>query len=122
MVFKHRITMATNGSGAATAYTPDPVDGEVMQIRYIKTDFADGSTMTLTGEDSGVAIWAETGVNASATRAPRQASHTTAGVAATLDGTRPALVPVAVARERLKVIVASGGDTKTGYLDIYVRA
>lgn len=122
MVFKHRISMTTASDGSCTAYTPDFVEGEILQIRYIKTDFADGSTMTLTGRDSGVAIWAETGVNASATRAPRQASHTTAGVAATLDGTRPALVPVAVWREQLKVIVASGGDTKTGYLDIYVRA
>lgn len=117
---KHRISMTTNGSGAFTGRTDGVVNGAIHQIQYTKTDFADGSTMTLTGDSSAIAIWAETGVNASATRCPRQASHTTAGVAATLDGTRPALVPVVIAGERLKIVVASGGDTKTGTLDIWV--
>lgn len=118
---KYRITLATNGSGACTAYSDDVgVGGEIKQIKYTKTDFADGSTMTLTGETSGIAIWAQTGVNATATVCPMQASHTTAGVAATLDGTRAALVPVVISNERLKLVVASGGDTKTGVVDVWI--
>jgi hypothetical protein len=50
-------------------------------MRYVKTDFADGSSFTITSEATGETIWSESSVNASATRAPRQATHSTAGVA-----------------------------------------
>jgi hypothetical protein len=102
----------TDGDGAATTYSLD-VNGLLSQIRYVKTDFADGSTITITSEATGETLWAQTGVNASATVAPRQATHSTAGVAATLDGTRAALDMIAV-NGRIKIIIASGGATKTG--------
>ena len=112
--------MTTSSGGAFTGYTTDNVNGVIHQIKYTKTDFADGSTMTLTGENSGLAIWAQTGMNASTTFAPRQATHTTAGVATTYDGTRAVLAPIAVGGERLKIVVTSGGANKTGALDIWV--
>jgi len=109
--------MTTNTSGACTAYTGVPVDGRVDTVQYVKTDFENGSTMTLTGATTGIAIWAQTGVNASATVAPRQATHSTAGVAALYAGSGTAVLDkIPISGERLKVVVANGGSAKTGTL------
>ncbi len=111
-VQRQSVTVTTNGSGAVTAYV-GPVNALLSQIRYVKTDFDDGSTITITSEDTGETLWVQTGVNASATVAPRQAVHSTAGVAATYDGTRATLDLIAVSG-RIKIVIASGGATKTG--------
>lgn len=111
-VERFSVTVTTDADGSATAYS-DAVNGLLKQIRYVKTDFADGSTFTITSDETGETLWAETGVNASATRAPRQAVHTTAGVAATYDGTRATLDLIAVTG-KIKIVIASGGNTKTG--------
>jgi hypothetical protein len=117
---RHRISITTAADGSATGYTSEPVLGRVLGVVYTKTDFADGSTMTLTVEQTAQPVWAETGVNASAVRYPRSQVHTAAGVAATLDGTVAMLEPVPVAFSRLKLVIASGGNAKTGTFDILV--
>lgn len=110
---KFSIPVTTNGSGAATVYSPY-LSGYIENIEYVKTDFSNGSTFTLTAEATGETIWGESSVNASTRRKPRAATHTTAGVAATYDGTRAALDRIALGRDRVKIVIASGGDTKTG--------
>lgn len=115
---RHRISITTAADGSATAYTSEIVVGRVLGVVYTKTNFADGSTMTLTVEETAQPVWAETGVNASAVRYPRAQVHTGAGVAATLDGTRAMLEPVPVPSSRLKLVIAGGGDAKTGTFDI----
>lgn len=111
------VTVTTDGSGDATAYS-EPIDfGLLSQIRYVKPgagNFDNGVDFNITLEATGETLWAENDVNASATRAPRQAVHTTAGVAATYDGTRATLDKIAIAGDRIKVVVASGGAAKTG--------
>lgn len=109
------VTATTDGSGDATVYT-EAVNGLLSQCRYIKAssgNFDNGVTFAITSEATGETLWAEAAVNASATRAPRQAVHTTAGVAATYDGTRATLDMIAIAG-RIKVVVSSGGAAKTG--------
>ena len=111
---RETVTVTTNGSGAGTGYT-GVVSGKISQIRYVKTDFADGSTITITNELTGETIWTEVAVNASATRAPRQATHTTAGVAALYAGSGQAVLDkIAISKSRIQVTVTNGGDTKTG--------
>ena len=73
----HRVTVTTDGSGDATAYTPH-VTGLISQIRYVKTDYADGVDFVVTNDTTGEVIWDQDDVNASATVAPRQATHSTA--------------------------------------------
>lgn len=107
------VTVTTDGDGAATAYT-EAVTGKLSQCRYVKTDFADGVGFTITSNVTGETLWTQAAVNASATVAPRQATHSTAGVAATLDGTRAALDKIALANDSIKIVIASGGATKTG--------
>lgn len=111
------VTVTTDASGDATAYS-DPIDyGLLSQIRYVKAgsgNFTDGVDFTITLEATGETLWAESNVNASATRAPRQPTHTTAGVASVYASTDGVLDKIAIAGDRVKIVVASGGDTKTG--------
>ena len=108
-------TAAANGtmySGNAT--------GRIVSIRYVKTDFADGSTFTITGETTGINIWTETAVNASATRATRQPTHQQDGTAQ-LYGAGAAYAvndDIVLANERIKIAVTAGGAAKTGVFHI----
>lgn len=109
------VTVTTAADGSATAYSEHVDYGLLSQIRYVKTDFADGSTFTITSEATGETLWNETGVNASATRAPRQATHSTAGAAALYAAGGAAVNDkIALANDRIKIVISGGGDTKTG--------
>lgn len=118
-VERYEVDVTTGASdGAGTGYTAVPVTGRIVSIQYVKdatVPFADGSTMTVTGEKTGIAIWSEAAVNASAIRCPRQATHSTAG-AASLYAVGGAAVNdcVFVAAERVKIAVSSAGNSKTG--------
>jgi hypothetical protein len=117
---RYTVTVTTAADGSATAYSPSRISGKVHQIGYVKTDFANGVDFAITAEATGANIWTQNDVNASAIVAPRQPTHTLAGVAATLDGTVPALEPVAIAHDRIKIVIAAGGATKTGTFHILV--
>lgn len=118
---RHEVAVTTAADGSATAYS-STATGQISAIRYVKTDFADGSTFTITAEASGETIWAETAVNASATRAPRQATHSTAGVAALYAGGGSAVLDkIALANDRVKIVIASGGNVKSGTFHIVME-
>ena len=108
------VTVTTAADGSATAYTPGAITGKLSQIRYVKTDFDNGVGFTITAEATGETLWAEAAVNASATRAPRQATHSTAGVAALYAATFAVNDKIAIADDRIKIVIASGGNVKTG--------
>ena len=113
-VQRFSVTVTTDGAGAATAYS-DYVTGKLSQIRYVKTDYDNGSTFTITADATGETLWTEAAVNASATRAPRQATHTTAGAAALYAAAGTAVNDkIGIANDRIKIVIASGGATKTG--------
>lgn len=115
------IRMTTESDGSGTFYSDQKVNGRILQLQYVKTDFADGSTMTITGESSGLPILAESAINASAVRAPRQPTHSTAGAASLYAvGGEPVEDYIYVVDERLKCVVASGGNAKTGVWWVYV--
>jgi hypothetical protein len=118
---RYKVTVTTAANGTATAYTPR-VAGEVMQIEYVKGDFDDGVDFTIEGEATGVDLWVESNVNASAARAPRQPSHSQAGVALLYAAAGAAVgVPVALASDRVKIGIASGGNVKSGTFHVTVR-
>lgn len=120
MLRRFEVTAVTNGSGAATAYTPY-LSGYVHSIQYVKTDYADGVDFTITAEANGETIWTESNVNAAAVKAPRQATHTTAGVASLYASGGTAVNDrIAVSRDRIKIVIAQGGDTKTGKFVVLV--
>jgi hypothetical protein len=106
----------TTGTATGEGFSPF-LSGYIESIQYVKASedsFADGVDFTITSDVSGETLWAENDVNASAVRRPRAATHSTAGVAATYDGTRAVLERIALGRDRVKVAVAQGGNGKTG--------
>jgi len=109
--------VTTDGSGDATAYV-DVDYGLLQTIRYVKAssgNYDNGVDFTITSEATGEVLWQESDVNASATRAPRQATHSTAGAAALYAGGGAAVNDkIAIAKDRIKIVVASGGSVKQG--------
>jgi len=112
---KHEVTVTTDASGDGTAYTDTTVNGCVKTIIYTKDDFANGVDFTITTETTLQNLWVESDVNASATRAPHQPTHDATGTALVYAAAgEPVDTDIFAVDERLKVVVAQGGDTKSG--------
>lgn len=117
---RFEVDVTTAADGSATAYSPY-LSGYINDIQYVKTDFADGVDFTITAEAAGRTIWAESDVNAAAIRAPRQPTHTTAGVASLYAATGTAVNDrIALGRDRVKIVIAAGGNAKSGSFVITV--
>lgn len=117
---RYTFEVTTAADGTATAYS-HYVTGELHSIHYVKDDFADGVDFTITDEVTGESLWTESNVNASTVRYPRSATHSTAGVAAlyAASGTAVQARP-GMARTRVKVAIAQGGNAKSGMFHILV--
>jgi hypothetical protein len=110
---RYKVTVTTAADGSATAYSPR-IAGKLHQIEYVKTDYANGVDFTITGEATGVNLWTEADVNASAVRMPRGPTHSQAGVASLYAATFAVQDKIALASDRIKIVLAAGGATKTG--------
>jgi hypothetical protein len=117
-VKRFTVAATTNGSGAATVYTSRDVNGRIHSIQLVRdgTDpLANTADITITGEDTGLAILALTGVSADFTRAPRMATHDTSGVASLYAAAgEPVEDHLVVSGERVKIVIATGGASKKG--------
>ncbi len=116
---KYSVALTTIADGSVTGYTP-PVTGRILSVRYEKNDFANGVDFAVTGEDSGESIWAENDVNASTIRYPRSQVHDTDGTLLTRDGTRKVCEPIVLANERVKIVIAQGGNVKSGTVHVII--
>lgn len=117
---RHVVPVTTAADGSATAYSPY-LSGYVHEIHYVKTDFADGVDFTITAEATGETIWTQSDVNAAAVKAPRQATHSTAGVASLYASGGTAVNDrIALGRDRVKIVIAQGGNAKSGAFHIVV--
>lgn len=117
---RFKLTVPVDASGDATVYTP-PIYGQLVSIRYVKTDYASGVDFVITAETTGETLWSEEDVNASATRYPRAATHTTAGAASLYAALGEAVnARIGLGGDRIKVVVAAGGVSKTGTFHITV--
>lgn len=116
----YTVNVTVDASGNATAYTSAVLNGRVLTVIYT----ADGTSpfdntvdFTITGETSGQNVWTESNLTASKTVAPRQATHSTAGVASLYAAGGTAVQDyVWLATERVKIVIAQGGNAKTGRL------
>jgi len=117
---RHVVTLTTDESGDATGYTP-VITGRILDIIYAKTDFADGVDFTITLEATAQALWSGTNVDTSANVAPRQPTHASDGTASLYAaGGEPVEDHIVAVNDRVKIVVAQGGDTKTGTFHIVV--
>jgi hypothetical protein len=109
---RQTITVTTAADGSATVYSTN-VTGRLVSLRYVKdetTPWDNGGGITVTGETTGLAILIAANVNATTTWYPMvPASKAADGTASTLTEQSPVLV-----NERVKIVVASGGNAKVG--------
>lgn len=136
--FRRRSVLVTTAAdGTATAYIPDaggtaatlgdvdplvPLNGEIRAIIYEKDDFANTVDFTITAEGSGLNVWTEANVSASKTIHPVVPASSQAGVAlvfAAAGESVPAGPPV-LANERLKIVIAQGGNATSGTFTVIV--
>lgn len=114
------VPVVTAADGSATAYSPY-LSGYVHSIQYVKTDFADGVDFTITADATGQTLWTESDVNAAVTKLPRTGIASTAGVAALYAAGGTAVMErIAVGRDRVKIVIAQGGNVKSGSFTILV--
>lgn len=122
-VERHLVTPITASDGSATSYTP-VLTGRLISIQYAKhatLNYTDGVDFTITAETTGQSLWVDTNVNASETVAPRQPTHDSAGAASLYAaGGEPVEDYICLANERVKIVIAAGGDTKQGNFYITV--
>ena len=121
---RYTLDLTVSAGGAATVYTSEPVNGRVLQLRYVPdgtSPLDTGADLTITGEVTGVAIATLTNIGTSAlTKVPRQATHGVTGTALVYASTDAVAEPVYLAGERIKVVVAQGGTSKIGTLFVTV--
>lgn len=112
----HSVTVTTDGAGAATAFLPvEALSGRIAAIEYVKVDYSNGVTFTITLEKTGEGLWTENPVNASKIVYPTIPVHNQVGVAQT-----PADF-VRMAMDRVKIVIASGGATKSGTFILHLE-
>lgn len=118
------VSVTTASDGTATAYSPY-LSGAVTAIHYIKPgsgSYTDGVDFTITAEATGETLWTESNVNASKACMPRAATHSTAGVAALYASGGTAVNDlIRLSRDRVKIVLAQGGDSKVGAFHIVVE-
>jgi len=108
------VSVTTAADGSATSYSA-VITGRILEVRYAKTDFADGVDFTITLERSGANIWTDTNINASERIKPiAQAQGVDGADIADEYG------PIYACQDRVKIVIASGGDTKSGAFEILV--
>lgn len=112
---RHTVALETDASGDATGYTPN-VTGRVHSISYVKDDYADGVDFTITLESTGESLWTDTNVNAS----ERVYPVAPANIGSTGGASSLTEVPVVAANDRVKIVVAQGGNATGGTFHVTV--
>lgn len=115
MLHKVTATITTDADGAATVYLGSKLRGRVHAIKYTAGTLDSGTDLVITGETTGVAILTDS-PSGSEWFYPRAfANAVTTGAAGTA-----AQEDVHVLNERIKVVVAQGGNTLTGSIEVYI--
>src|SRR5262245_26973212 len=119
-VERHQIAIVTDASGDFVGYSP-VVTGRVLGLRLDVVDLDSGADLTITGETTGTPILTITNQGGSdASYYPRVQVHGPTGTGLTYDGTRTVNEPPVLAGERIKVVVAQGGNVKSATLHVLI--
>jgi hypothetical protein len=120
---KFTVTATSDGSSVGTHYTPYAT-GYIESVQYVKdgtTPYTDGVDFTITLEATSEDVWGDTNINASEVVRPRAATCSTAGVAAVYVAAGAAVNDrIAMSRDRVKIVLAQAGASKTGTFVITV--
>lgn len=118
------VPYTTDGAGNATVFSEGIEGGFIHQLRHVPDATvppAAGVTFAVTLEQTGEAVWSEASAAAALSRAPRQNVHSTVGAAAlyAAGGTNITDL-IAIAKDRIKVVVSAGGANKQGTLHFLI--
>jgi hypothetical protein len=121
---RYKVTVTTAADGTVTAFSPR-ISGKIHSINYVKDTggnaYTDGVDFAITSEQTGENILTKADVNASAVFYPRAPTHSQAGVAALYAAAGTAVQDkVAVSNDRVKIVLAAGGNAKVGVFHILV--
>lgn len=112
------LTILTDASGDFEDYVGSRIRGKVHAIKYDFGNLDLTLDFTITGETTGVVILTYTDVPAAdAWWYPRAAAALNADGTAVTDS---AIGPVELLNERIKVVVAGGGNIQTGTITFYI--
>lgn len=115
------VAVTTASDGTATVYSPY-LSGKLAAIHYVKNNFADGVDFTITAEATGETLWTESNVNAATVKMPRGGTHTTAGVAQLYAAGGTAVNDlIRLGRDRVKIVIAQGGNATSGAFILIVE-
>jgi hypothetical protein len=112
----YELTVTTDASGNATAYAPSAgrCRGLLESIQYEKVDYADGVDFTITDDETGESLWADTNINASEIVRPRAPVMDQAGAARLYAAGGTAVAERIAIVSRIKIVIAQGGNAKSG--------
>jgi len=119
MFSSSKIDIVTNSSGAATVHLSHglnrKLNGFLVCIKYTPGTIDTGADLTITGEESGIPILTITNAGTSVVFwYPRALINAVADGAAATNASE--FIPIK--DERIQVVVANGGDTKTGSIEV----
>ena len=112
------ISFTTDGSGDATVYSSG-VSGRIHRIKYGKGDMGGSTNLTITSETHTDSIFAMAVGATDRDMYPRVALVGNTGVALTAPAYDHYIVQ---SDDRLKVVIDTGGATKTGSVTIFYEA
>ena len=116
------ISITTAAGGGVTAYSANIYTGRVLKIIY-GGEFDATLDTSITTEFTGQQLWTETDVAKSATfRCPRDPTHSSVGVASLYDtvSSEPVEDYIWAVKERIKFVLAQGGNAVTGTFRVIV--
>lgn len=108
MIHEHTVTLLTESTGSGVAWI-GPARGELLELSYVKTDYASGVDIMVATEKTGRVVWQESDVNASKTISLAASLAGTSGTAITNLYTTTFLED-----DRLRIVVTDGGSGKIG--------
>ena len=122
---RSKVTIETDADGNGIGYVGivNGVDnGRLLAIRYVKDSYEDGIDIVVTGTVSGIEILTLADMNATITKYPRAtANNVTDGSDALYAGQgQPIKVLVPIVGEGIKIVVSSGGNTKSGSFYVWI--
>jgi len=120
---RYKLTVTTAADGSATAYSPR-VSGVLYAVHYVPdgaAPYENTVDMTVASEATGQALVTRTNVAAAFVANPRVPTSDAAGTASLYAAGGTAVQDkIALAADRVKIVLAQGGNAKKGVFHILV--
>lgn len=116
MLHKVSTAIVTNASGVATVYLGTKLRGYLVALNYYPGTLDTGADLTVTAETSGAPILTKVNLGTGNSWLYPRALPTNANSATGPLGTVPS-ERIPLVNERIKVVVAQGGNTLTGSIE-----